>query len=189
MLRSPKQQSGHRAQLDRRPGQSAPLGAELDAARATCSRCRRLSVGHQQDQIHAANSRPPRESRLAGAAPHQPQAYDAYLKGRYFFDPPTEQRTCRRAILARFERRSPWGPASARPAQGSSDAFLSTAPTKVPSRPRRPGPSEGRRHRGGCRARRGPGPRRTPRLPTFRLMDQDYSSKSTGATFAAAPSS
>jgi serine/threonine-protein kinase len=72
-------------------------------------------------QIHAELT-PAGESRLASAPPINPEAYDAYLKGRYFFNRPSDENL--QKAIARFEEAIALEPAFAPAHSGLSDAYL-----------------------------------------------------------------
>jgi eukaryotic-like serine/threonine-protein kinase len=72
-------------------------------------------------EIHVQLS-PAEQSRLARAAPVNPEAYDAYLKGRYFFNRPSDENL--QKAIARFEQAKALEPAFAPAHSGLSDAYL-----------------------------------------------------------------
>jgi eukaryotic-like serine/threonine-protein kinase len=82
-----------------------------------------------QDELAAAIAReihaeltPAEESRLASAPRINPEAYDAYLKGRYFFNRPSDENL--QKAIARFEEAVALEPAFAPAHSGLSDAYL-----------------------------------------------------------------
>ena len=72
-------------------------------------------------QIHAELT-PAGESRLASAPRINPEAYDAYLKGRYFFNRPSDENL--QKAIARFEEAVALEPGFAPAHSGLSDAYL-----------------------------------------------------------------
>lgn len=72
-------------------------------------------------QIHAQLT-PAEESRLASAPRIDPGAYDAYLRGRYFFNRPSDENLQR--AIARFEEAITLEPGFAPAHSGLSDAYL-----------------------------------------------------------------
>ncbi len=72
-------------------------------------------------EIHAELT-PAGQSRLARAPSVNPEAYDAYLKGRYFFNRPSDENL--RKAIARFEETIALEPAFAPAHSGLSDAYL-----------------------------------------------------------------
>jgi TolB-like protein len=72
-------------------------------------------------EIHAELS-PAEQSRLASAPRINPEAYDAYLKGRYFFNRPSDENL--QKAIARFEEAIALEPAFAPAHSGLSDAYL-----------------------------------------------------------------
>ncbi len=82
-----------------------------------------------QDELASAIAReihvqltPAERSRLASARSVNPEAYDAYLKGRYFFNRPSDE-SLQKAI-ARFEEAISLDPSFALAFSGLSDAYL-----------------------------------------------------------------
>ncbi len=71
--------------------------------------------------IHAELT-PAEESRLASAPRINPEAYDAYLKGRYFFNRPSDENL--QKAIARFEEAVSLEPDFAPAHSGLSDAYL-----------------------------------------------------------------
>ena len=72
-------------------------------------------------EIHAELT-PAEESRLASAPRIDPEAYDAYLKGRYFFNRPSDENL--QKAIARFEEAVALEPMFAPAHSGLSDAYL-----------------------------------------------------------------
>ncbi len=72
-------------------------------------------------QIHAELT-PAEESRLASAPRINPEAYDAYLKGRYFFNRPSDEYL--QKAIARFEEAIALEPGFVPAHSGLSDAYL-----------------------------------------------------------------
>jgi serine/threonine-protein kinase len=72
-------------------------------------------------QIHAELT-PAEESRLSSAPRIDPEAYDAYLKGRYFFNRPSDENL--QKAIARFEEAVALEPTFAPAHSGLSDAYL-----------------------------------------------------------------
>jgi len=72
-------------------------------------------------EIHAELT-PAEQSRLASAPRIDPAAYDAYLKGRYFFNRPSDENL--QKAIARFEEAVALEPAFAPAHSGLSDAYL-----------------------------------------------------------------
>jgi TolB-like protein/Flp pilus assembly protein TadD len=72
-------------------------------------------------QIHAELT-PAGESRLANARRTNPEAYDAYLRGRYFFNRPSDENL--QKAIARFEEAIALEPGFAPAHSGLSDAYL-----------------------------------------------------------------
>ena len=72
-------------------------------------------------EIHAELT-PAEESRLARAPRINPEAYDAYLKGRYFFNRPSDENL--QKAIARFDEAVALEPAFAPAHSGLSDAYL-----------------------------------------------------------------
>jgi Flp pilus assembly protein TadD len=72
-------------------------------------------------QIHAELT-PAGASRLASAPRINPEAYDAYLKGRYFFNRPSDENL--QKAIARFEEAVALEPGFAPAHSGLSDAYL-----------------------------------------------------------------
>jgi len=72
-------------------------------------------------EIHAELT-PAEESRLASAPRINPEAYDAYLKGRYFFNRPSDENL--QKAIARFEEAVALEPTFAPAHSGLSDAYL-----------------------------------------------------------------
>ena len=72
-------------------------------------------------EIHAELT-PAEQSRLASAPRIDPEAYDAYLKGRYFFNRPSDENL--QKAIARFEEAIALEPAFAPAHSGLSDAYL-----------------------------------------------------------------
>ena len=72
-------------------------------------------------EIHAELT-PAEESRLASAPRIDPEAYDAYLRGRYFFNRPSDENL--QKAIARFEEAIALEPGFAPAHSGLSDAFL-----------------------------------------------------------------
>ena len=82
-----------------------------------------------QDELASAIAReihvqltPSEQSRLAGAPAVDPEAYDAYLKGRYFFNRPSDENL--QKAIARFEEAIARSPSFAPAHSGLSDAVL-----------------------------------------------------------------
>ena len=82
-----------------------------------------------QDELASAIAReihveltPAEESRLASAPRIDPEAYDAYLKGRYFFNRPSDENL--QKAIARFEEAIALEPGFAPAHSGLSDAYL-----------------------------------------------------------------
>jgi non-specific serine/threonine protein kinase len=82
-----------------------------------------------QDELTSAIAReidvqltPAEESRLESAAAVDPEAYDAYLKGRYFFNRPSDENL--QKAIARFEEAIAISPDFAPAQSGLSDAYL-----------------------------------------------------------------
>ncbi len=82
-----------------------------------------------QDELASAIAReihiqltPAEQSRLARARSVNPEAYDAYLKGRYFFNRPSDENL--QKAIARFEEAIALEPAFAPAHSGLSDAVL-----------------------------------------------------------------
>ena len=65
---------------------------------------------------------PAEQSRLASAPSVNPEAYDAYLKGRYFFNRPSDENL--QKAIARFEEAIALNPSFAPALSGLSDAYL-----------------------------------------------------------------
>jgi serine/threonine protein kinase/tetratricopeptide (TPR) repeat protein len=65
---------------------------------------------------------PAEQSRLRGASSVDPEAYDAYLKGRYFFNRPSDENL--QKAIARFEEAIAVSPDLAPAHSGLSDAYL-----------------------------------------------------------------
>jgi tetratricopeptide (TPR) repeat protein len=65
---------------------------------------------------------PAEQSRLASARSVNPEAYDAYLKGRYFFNRPSDENLGK--AIARFEEAIALNPGFAPAHSGLSDAYL-----------------------------------------------------------------
>ena len=65
---------------------------------------------------------PAEQSRLASAPSVDPEAYDAYLKGRYFFNRPSDENL--QKAIARFEEAIARSPSFAPAHSGLSDAYL-----------------------------------------------------------------
>ena len=72
-------------------------------------------------EIHAELT-PAEESRLASAPRIAPEAYDAYLRGRYFFNRPSDENL--QKAIARFEEAIALEPGFAPAHSGLSDAYL-----------------------------------------------------------------
>ena len=72
-------------------------------------------------EIHAELT-PAEESRLASAPRIDPEAYDAYLRGRYFFNRPSDENL--QKAIARFEEAIALEPGFAPAHSGLSDAYL-----------------------------------------------------------------
>ncbi len=82
-----------------------------------------------QDELAAAIAReihvqltPAEQSRLQGSAAVDPEAYDAYLKGRYFFNRPSDENL--QKAIARFEEALALSPDFVPALSGLSDAYL-----------------------------------------------------------------
>jgi eukaryotic-like serine/threonine-protein kinase len=82
-----------------------------------------------QDELASAIAReihvrltPEEQSRLTRAASVKPEAYDAYLKGRYFFNRPSDENLSK--AIARFEEAIKLDPNFAPAFSGLSDAYL-----------------------------------------------------------------
>ncbi|HEX4438418.1 MAG TPA: hypothetical protein VH854_00005, partial [Thermoanaerobaculia bacterium] len=82
-----------------------------------------------QDELASAIAReihvtltPDEESRLTKARSVNPEAYDAYLKGRYFFNRPSDDNLSK--AIAQFEEATRLDPAFAPAFSGLSDAYL-----------------------------------------------------------------
>jgi len=73
------------------------------------------------DEIHVQLTSAER-SQLGGAKTVDPQAYDAYLKGRYFFNRPSDENL--QKAIARFEEAISFDPGFAPAFSGLSDAYL-----------------------------------------------------------------
>jgi tetratricopeptide (TPR) repeat protein len=73
------------------------------------------------DEIHVQLT-PAEQSRLGSAASVNPEAYDAYLKGRYFFNRPSDENL--QKAIARFEEAIALSPDFAPAHSGLSDAYL-----------------------------------------------------------------
>jgi serine/threonine protein kinase/tetratricopeptide (TPR) repeat protein len=73
------------------------------------------------DEIHVQLT-PAEQSRLGSAASVNPEAYDAYLKGRYFFNRPSDENL--QKAIARFEEAIALSPDFAPAYSGLSDAYL-----------------------------------------------------------------
>ena len=96
-----RRQGADHGPADRRAGGSAPVGARASsAARATCSRCR-TSWRRPSRARSTSELTPAEQSRLASAPSVNPEAYDAYLKGRYFFNRPSDENL--QKAIAHFE--------------------------------------------------------------------------------------
>jgi len=65
---------------------------------------------------------PAEEARLASAPSVNPEAYDAYLKGRYFFNRPSDENL--EKAIARFEEAIALSPDFVPALSGLSDAYL-----------------------------------------------------------------
>jgi tetratricopeptide (TPR) repeat protein len=82
-----------------------------------------------QDELASAIAReidvqltPSEQSRLTGAPSVNPEAYDAYLKGRYFFNRPSDENL--KKAIAQFEEAVKLNPNYAPAFSGLSDAYL-----------------------------------------------------------------
>ena len=82
-----------------------------------------------QDELASAIAReihvrltPTEESRLTRAPSVNPEAYDAYLKGRYFFNRPSDENLSK--AIAQFEEATRLDPSYAPAYSGLSDAYL-----------------------------------------------------------------
>jgi serine/threonine-protein kinase len=82
-----------------------------------------------QDELASAIAReinvqltPAEQSRLASARSVNPEAHDAYLKGRYFFNRPSDENL--QKAIARFEEATRLDPTYAPALSGLSDAYL-----------------------------------------------------------------
>ena len=82
-----------------------------------------------QDELASAIAReinvqltPTEQSRLAAAPSVNPEAYDAYLKGRYFFNRPSDENL--KKAIAQFEEAVRVSPNFAPAYSGLSDAYL-----------------------------------------------------------------
>ena len=82
-----------------------------------------------QDELASAIAReihvrltPAEESRLTRAPSVNPEAYDAYLKGRYFFNRPSDENLSK--AIAQFEEATGLDPSYAPAYSGLSDAYL-----------------------------------------------------------------
>ena len=82
-----------------------------------------------QDELALAIAReinveltPHEQARLANSPTVDPQAHDAYLKGRYFLSSPTEERV--RKALEQFEQAIRVDPHFALPYSGIADAYI-----------------------------------------------------------------
>ena len=82
-----------------------------------------------QDELASAIAReidvqltPTEQSRLTSAPSVNPEAYDAYLKGRYFFNRPTDENL--KKAIAQFEEAVNLNPTYAPAFSGLSDAYL-----------------------------------------------------------------
>ena len=87
-------------------GRTGTCGPRASSAtRATCSRCRTNSRrrSRMRSNVHLT---PSEQSRLTAAPSVSPEAHDAYLKGRYFFNRPSDENLER--PLRNSRRQSSW---------------------------------------------------------------------------------
>ena len=128
-----------------------------------------------QDELASAIAReihvqltPAEESRLTRAPSVNPEAYDAYLKGRYFFNRPSDENLSK--AIAQFEEAIRLDPSFAPAFSGLSDAYLwagynEGVLTASEARPKAKAAAEK-----AIAARRRRPPRRTPRWPFQALV-------------------
>ena len=91
------------------------------AARATCWRSRR-NLRRRSPERSTYDSTSSEQSRLTAAPSVNPEAHDAYLKGRYFFNRPSDENL--QKAIAQFEEAVRLSPEFAPAFSGLSDAYL-----------------------------------------------------------------
>jgi Flp pilus assembly protein TadD len=92
-----------------------------NAARATCSRSRRNLRRRSAREVNVRLTSS-EQLRLTAAPTVNPEAHDAYLKGRYFFNRPSDENL--QKAIAQFEQAVRLSPEFAPAFSGLSDAYL-----------------------------------------------------------------
>ena len=106
---------------DRCPSRPTPVVQELRAQLARRPRAAgRAGVGHRPGDQRPAD--PGRAVAVGSAQTVNPEAYDAYLKGRYFFNRPSDENL--QKAIARFEDAIALNPNFVPALSGLSDAYL-----------------------------------------------------------------